>query len=169
VLQGGAIAAGMVWTAPVARTIRLGETPGSPAPTSPTEVTVTEPTYDTSTTTSTTTTSRPDNPSSPCDLRTRSGCHTVGGSFDVVFEFRRLRPGRALRFELTFLEGSTAAAATLFGTADDDGICEFTPDRSFANPWSAVAALLDHASGATLLKGTFAVRRRCSSGEFSSH
>jgi hypothetical protein len=183
VLQSGAIAAGFVWTAPVARTIRLGTAVGSPAPsTDPTEVTVTTPTYETTTTAdtlpdeptttteSTTTTTQPhENPYSPCDLHTRSGCYTIGGSYDIVFEFRKLRPGRALRFVLDYVDGTAMSSTTLYGTADGTGTYHFAPGPTFPHPWSAAIALFDDVTGATLLRGSFSCRRRCTSGEFHSH
>jgi hypothetical protein len=154
VLQGGAVAAGLVWTAPVAKTIRLGTNVGTPPPpTDPTYVTVTTPTTQ-------------DPPDPVCELTTRTGCTTIGGSYDIVFRFTGITPGRAVDFRLDFLSGSTVPTTTMSGTADAAGVYQVKPSGAFPQRWSARVALLDATSSAPLLTGSFAVERRCGHGAF---
>jgi hypothetical protein len=157
VLQGGAVAAGVVWTTPIARSIHLVETPGSPPPTTTTEATV--PTMHTTTTTE---------PHGGITLVPESACHLSGGPYDVRFRISGLTPGRSYGFQFTFTSGEYApATVTRTGKADANGV--FAYYHSFGKPWTALLALFDgepteHAE--PLIAGSFAVQVQCSAGIF---
>jgi hypothetical protein len=164
-LRGGAIAAGVVWTKPVASSVRLLATPGSPPPTS--SSTSSSSTTSSSTTSSTTSTSIPE---TDVTFASRGACTTFAGSYDVEFVIDGLPPGRKVVLRLDYVSGELhPGSSKVYGRADDDGHVVLKIDHFFRDPWSALLRLdyKHDPAPEPLVAGNFVTGRRCEAGTFT--
>jgi hypothetical protein len=155
-LHGSAVAAGLVWTAPVAQGTRLLGAPGSPAPTSTTSTTFGEPT---------TTTTQPQD---PVTFDPVADCRpTIGGSFDVRFVVGNVPARSDVHVRVHYLTGELApGAAVLHAGANGAGRASCKIPHVFTRAWSAAIEVTVDDDPEVVLAGVLTANRRCQPGAF---